>query len=61
MGSDGFPPHLWPGSALYGPYSGLSGEGGHARASRRKWPPPKAQVGQRLLSGLRQRTRKKGP
>jgi hypothetical protein len=44
MGSDGSSPHLWPGSALYGVYSGLSGEGG-----------PKAQVRQRLLSGLRQK------
>jgi hypothetical protein len=24
MGSDGLPPHLWPGSALYGAYRGLS-------------------------------------
>lgn len=41
MGSDGSSSHLWPGSALYGAYSRLSGDGG-----------PKAQVGQRLLSRL---------
>jgi hypothetical protein len=49
MGSDGlFPPHPCPRSALYGAYSGLSGEGG-----------PKAQVGQWLLSCLRRRRSKK--